>query len=252
MANLGCHSASKLMVDLARSVNIPLLHARALDASTGETKEHFLSRTHGSLVFAWAEANPRILWHTDDAYAREGMICFPIDEKTGALLPKAQADQLYFDTCWLSSADRAKAGFVHKIERVYPGQGVGHDSARPNENRYDYGYTDGQWKGTGKAHLDQMYEWAQDYTLCGAPLLDLAAKKVVTGQLQADEPGWHGTLKAADLPKMPSMDEFEKRAAAGLKAVGGAARLAQLEKQAESQRGGNLLKPGVAYDGRRN
>jgi hypothetical protein len=252
IANIGCHSAAKLMVDLARSVNIPLLHCRSLDASSGEDKVNFLSRTHGSLVFAWAEANPRIIWHIDDAYAREGMICFPIDDKTGALLPKAQADQLYFDTCWLSPADWAKAGFVYDIQRVYPNKGVGHDSTVPNEQRYDYGLTDGQWKGTGKAHLDRMFEWYQDYVLCGAPLLDLAAKKVVTGQLQADLPGWQGSLKASDLPKMPSWDEFEKRAAAGLKAVGGPSRLAQLEKQAEAQRGNNLLKPGVTYDGRRN
>jgi hypothetical protein len=240
------------MVDLARSVNIPLLHARALDCADGNKKVHFLSRTHGSLVFAWAESNPRILWHTDDAYAREGMICFPIDEKTGALLPKAQADQLYFDTCWLSPADWAKAGFIYKLERVYPGQGVGHDSARANEQRYEYGLTDGQWKGMGIAHLDQMFEWAQDYALGGAPLLDLAANNVVTGQLQADLPGWRGTLKDMDLPKMPSMDDFEKRAAAALKSLGGPARLTQREKQAEAQRGSNLLKPGVTYDGRRN
>lgn len=29
LANNGCHSASKLMVDMARSINIPLLHARS-------------------------------------------------------------------------------------------------------------------------------------------------------------------------------------------------------------------------------
>ena len=50
IANQGCHSAAKLLVDLARSVNIPLLHSLSLDSHTGDSHAMFLDRTHAGLV----------------------------------------------------------------------------------------------------------------------------------------------------------------------------------------------------------
>jgi len=73
----GCHSSSKLMVDLARSVNIPLLHARALDNKLLGQGGHFFNRTHGGLVYGWGGKQPRILWHTDEINASQGMVLLP-------------------------------------------------------------------------------------------------------------------------------------------------------------------------------
>jgi hypothetical protein len=251
MANVGCHSATKLMVDLARSINMPLLNVRALDDSLGGQKIHFLSRTHGSLVCGWAGEHPRIVWHTDNIYAREGRICFPVDEKTGKLLPKAEADQRYFDAVWKTPQEWTAAGFIYKLERVFPGKGFGHDSAAPDEDRDELGMMSGYWRGMGQAHLDEMLDWSQDYTLCGAPLLELAANQIVSAQLDIDFKQYRANLRENELPRMPTMAEYEARAATGLKAVGGAARYQRLKKETEDRRGADLLKPGVTYDGRR-
>ncbi|HVS69847.1 MAG TPA: hypothetical protein VHQ47_01175 [Phycisphaerae bacterium] len=249
MANQGCHSASKLFVDLARSVNIPILSVRSLDPTDGQKKENYFSRTHGSLIYGWMEASPRVVWHTDEIYAREGRICFPIDEK-GALLPKAEADNRYAEQTWLAPAQWKKAGFAYELARVFPGKGFGHDSPK-DENRYDLGYTDGAWRGMGKGDISTMFDWAQDYALCGYPLLDLAGRQVVTAQLQIDFKDAQKNLSSGQLPKMPTMAEFESRAAAGLKAVGGEAGLTKRQKAMEAARGKEVLKAGVVYDGRK-
>jgi hypothetical protein len=79
-ANHGCHLASKLMVDLARSVNIPLLHVRS--QQTGGTGANFFVRTHGGLAYGWGGREPRVRWHTDDIYANTGELPFPLDPST--------------------------------------------------------------------------------------------------------------------------------------------------------------------------
>lgn len=251
MANIGCHSATRLMVDLARSVNIPLLHVRALDATLGVQNIDYMSRTHGGLVYGWDGPNPRIVWHTDNIYAREGRICFPIDAKTGKLLPKAQADQLYFDEVWKTPAEWAKMGFDYNLIRVFPNQGYGHNSGGPTEDRDEFGMMSGHWTAMGRAHQDELLDWIEDYNLCGFPLINLAKNQIVQPQLTTDFQDERGNLKPTDAPRMPSLAEFDARATQGLKAIGGAARFDALTKTLEAQRGSDLLKPGVTYDGRK-
>ena len=65
-------------------------------------------------MFQWAGGDgekPLFVWHTDTIYARQGRICFPIDEKSGRLLPKEVAEQKYFATVWMPPAEWKKVGF---------------------------------------------------------------------------------------------------------------------------------------------
>jgi len=146
------------MVDLARSVNIPLLHVRALDNELGDQPGDFFSRTHGGLIYGWGgPRQPRVLWHVDDIYASTCDDCFPIDPKTGNLAAPDVAAQMFFDEMWLTPPALIKAGFVYKLERVYPEKGFGHDGRGAYEDRIDYGMMCGYWKKQGKSDLGELF-----------------------------------------------------------------------------------------------
>jgi hypothetical protein len=240
IANQGCHSAAKLIVDLARSVNIPLLHTLSLDSHSGDAHTMFLDRTHAGLVYGWGGARPRMCWHTDTLYAREGKICFPIDERTGALLPQREADQRFFDASWLSPAELSQTGFVPHLETVFPDRGDGHDSRGVYEQNWDYGTMLGRWK-LNDAGLDELYDWSRNYDLCGADLLQLSCNRVVTVQLQRNFAKWRGVHTEAEMPPMPSFAAFETRAAAGVNALGGRDKCLQAIRDKRAALGRNLL-----------
>ena len=146
VAILGCHSASKLMVDLARSVNIPLLHVRALDNQLkDDTAGHYFSKTHGGLVFGRGTHSALVLWHTDDVYAQPGSLCYPVDAVTGQLLDQTAADRKFFETHWRAPGVLEKAGFVFKLELVKPGEGYGLGTRGEYEDRHDFGMGIGYW-----------------------------------------------------------------------------------------------------------
>jgi hypothetical protein len=86
----GCHSASNLLHDLARSVNIPLLNIQTVDT------RRFV---HQGLAFRWGRPDPRILHHTDDIYANLLNSFFPI-RADGSRASEREATQLYFDVLW--------------------------------------------------------------------------------------------------------------------------------------------------------
>ncbi len=244
MAVMGCHSSAKLLVDLARSVNLPLLHARALDNALGDQGGSFFSHTHGSLIYNWGgKGGPRVLWHVDELNASPCDVCFPIDPKTGALATPEAATQLFFDEMWATPPTLAKAGFVYKIERVFPGQGQGKVTRGQYEDRQEFGFLCGAWKKKGQSNLGELYLLAHDYALCGEPLLSMLAGERLEGQLTSNIKLFSGDMPAADLPPIPTMAEFNARAALGLKALGGAAQLDQKVKAYEASRGGNLLVP---------
>ena len=240
----GCHSATKLMVDLARSVNIPLLSVRSLDGEKGDKACHFFSRTHGGLVYGWGGPTPRIVYHTDMIYARAGKICFPLDVRTGELLPAAQADQRYFDACWLSPAMLSKAGFVFHLERVVPEKGFGHTSRHKHEDRQDYGWMCGYWKKEGASNLAELYDVCMDYELCGLPWVEHCAKFPRARSFLASLVKSHkGGFADDELPlALPIKDESE-RVAAVLKAAGGSEPFLKLAAEHKSKLGSNLLPP---------
>ncbi len=253
MANEGCHSAAKLLVDLARSVNIPLLSTRALDDANGMKDSSFLSRTHAGLVYGWGGPSPRVLWHADDIYARDGKIFFPIDDRTHARLPQAEADQRYFDAVWFTPADLTRQGFAYHLERVIPGQGRASDAndARQSDDLYDFGTMSGYWKGMGKGEPSLLLNWHYDYILNGDPLLRLAAKHVVKAQLTTTFAKYKGGMADDERPRVEEIEAFDRRATEAVDVLGGAAAYQALVTQAKAARGSNLLTATVSYDGRR-
>jgi hypothetical protein len=240
----GCHSASKLMVDLARSVNLPLLHARALDnMASDDTKAHFLRRTHGGLVYGWGGSKPRILWHTDEVYANAGKICFPLDPKTGALAGPELAAQLYFDELWATPAALRKAGFVYRLHHVLPGKGYGVATRGPYEDRVDFGMMTGCWSKKGKSDLSGIYLLNHDYVLGGAPFLQLGVMKVAATQWTLKFKDWQGDFPDAEVPFKRPVKDYVDRAAVFIKALGGPDKLPGLIKQAQINQGKDLLAP---------
>ena len=239
----GCHSASKLMVDLARSVNIPLLHTRAYDNQTTPGNGSFFNVTHGGLVYGWGgPRQPRIIWHTDELYATQGKVCFPIDPRSGVLLTQEQADQAYFDEHWVTPQTLAKAGFVYHLERVIPGRGYGQPSRGEYEDRTDYGMMCGYWKKQGTSDLPELFLLSHDYALCGDPLLQLACRRgSINAQLTSNINAYKGDFADNDLPLLRPVIDYVERADAALKTLGGPEKFQLLSKEAKANQGKNLL-----------
>ena len=245
LANDGCHSASKLMVDLARSVNIPLLHVRSQE--TDAAQGHFFNRTHGGLVYNWGGREPRVLSHTDDIYANADDPCFPLDEQTGKLATPERAAQLYFDQRWASPQTLMKAGFAYKLERVFPEEGFGVSSAKKYEDRYDYGMMIGYWKNKGGSKLERIFSLAQQYVLYSKTLLGYACRhsgqqKFQSGQLTSNIKKWKGPYQDEDLPMLRPIKDYEERINAWLQAAGGCEKFKELSEQWKNSQGHDLMK----------
>ena len=243
-ANVGCHSASKLMVDLARSVNIPLLHVRAFDASVdpNDSKSYIFSGSHGGLIYDWGSAKPRVLWHTDDLYAMPGDVCFPMGAHATELLPPDQANRLFFDENWVSPQTLRKAGFDYRLERGIPGKGLCQATRGDYEDRIDFGMIIGRWKKKGNSRLDFLYDACRDYALCGDPFLRLGTFNDPEGALVPNLKEWKGDFTDAELPLVPSVKDQIARATAGIKTLGGPEKFRKLCDAYEKSRGQNLLK----------
>jgi len=239
VANAGCHSASKLMVDLARSANIPLLHVRGQERDRRDG--HFFNRTHGGLIYGWGGREPRILWHTDDIYAMTGEPPFPIDGR-GALLPPAEAARAYFDARWLTPAELEGYGFVYKLEKVYPGRGFGASSRGIYEDRLDYGMMSGYWRSEGDSKLHLLMRMDQHFRIGGEYILHLACNEILPAQLAADIASYRGGLPADQLPPMHSVEEYAARAKAIVEALGGCAAFREAFEKWKAGRGANLMR----------
>jgi hypothetical protein len=240
LANNGCHSASKLMVDLARSVNIPLLHVRSQETDT--TDGHFFNRTHGGLMYNWGGREPRVLSHTDDIYANSDDPCFPLDEQTGKLATPERAAQIYFDQRWASPQTLMKAGFAYKLERVFPEKGFGVSSRKTYEDRYDFGVMIGYWKNKGGSKLDQIFKFAQGYAVYSKTLLMLACKHSLVPQLTSNINVWRGPYQDAELHMVRPMKDYEERTASWLNAAGGCEKFKELSEQWKNSQGRDLMK----------
>jgi hypothetical protein len=126
---------------------------------------------------------------------------------------------------------------------VYPEKGFGHDGRGEYEDRIDYGMMCGYWKKQGKSDLGEVFLLTHAYGVCGEPLLSLEANNILEGQLTDNIKLYSGSLPASDLPAMHTMAEFSARAAAGVKALGGADQVKKRIKEYEDSRGNNLLVP---------
>ena len=230
------------MVDLARSVNLPLLHTRAPDDfSSGDLQAHFLSRTHGGLMYGWGGSKPRILWHTDEVCANPGRICFPLDPGTGALAGSKVAAQLYVDEYWATPARLKQAGFLYRRQHVLPGRAPGLGTRGSYEDRVDFGWMCGQWNHKGSSDIGEIQLLNHNYALGGAPLLQLAASHVVVAQLTSNLQQWMGGFSADELPQVRPVQEYAARAETIVKLLGGPAQLKHLIAQAKANMGQDLL-----------
>ena len=252
----GCHSAAKLFVDLARSVNIPILYATALDNMNGNGSGNYFNHTHAGLVYGWAGPKPRILWHADDIYATPGRICFPLDPATGTLATPEQADRQYFDERWVTPAAIRKAGFDYRLQRVIPGQGYAHHSRGKSEDRFDYGTCMGSWKKSGESRLDDLLQLSHDCVLCGKPVLEDAVRGIKPGQSDDSRIRELLTRRLDYLIKLDLGDFTEEQVPlartvrdsadhiiACIKALGGPEKINEIIAESKARRGNNLLVP---------
>ena len=109
MAQYGCHSASNLLHDLARSVNIPLLHV-ATDAPW-TPPVNIDNVRHSGLVYDWTGPDFRALPHTDDIYANNVGPIFPIDA-AGQPLSACARRRVFFEQTWAPPDMLRSWGFV--------------------------------------------------------------------------------------------------------------------------------------------
>lgn len=113
IADAGCHSAANLFYDLAKGVNIPLLHVASNQSSTYAAypfpRIYIDWSRHSGLVYGWgAPATVLILQHADEIYAQYGLI-FPVD---GAGHPVADQAQTLFEATWLRPAQLTPWGYT--------------------------------------------------------------------------------------------------------------------------------------------
>jgi hypothetical protein len=101
-APAGCHSASNLLHDLARSVNIPLLNVKV---SSGGI--------HQGLAFRWNRTDPRLLHHTDDLYIANTVAPFFSIDASGVAESGAQAALRFFNANFAPLDELTRFGFSH-------------------------------------------------------------------------------------------------------------------------------------------
>jgi len=142
----GCHTASSLLYDLAKSVNIPLRHVSTMeDRNCGAS---FGNCTHGGLVYRWQSPDARVLWHTDNIYAdANNDPIFPTDGQ-GNPVSAQEADKKFKEAFWVSPVELKSWGFEYKLELVDPQTAETKFNAKVSqsyEDFYDYGYVAGYW-----------------------------------------------------------------------------------------------------------
>ncbi len=144
----GCHSAANLMLDLARSVNIPLLVITTFDEAPTVTREIPYqvgggAASHNGLVFRWARSHPLVLQHMDDIYTSLRPFFLVREDGSRAV---DEAPRQFFETNWLSPETLISWGFNYltDLPLVHPGSGYGIYTS-PMIGYSDLGYIGGFW-----------------------------------------------------------------------------------------------------------
>jgi hypothetical protein len=99
----GCQSASNLLHDLARSVNIPLLNIEM--TMPGEV--------HQGLLYHWQRADARIVHHTDDLYIATTLAPFYLVHADGTPASAAESVRSFFEVGWQLLDAMLDFGFHH-------------------------------------------------------------------------------------------------------------------------------------------
>jgi len=139
----GCWGAAHLMLDLARSVNIPLLNVATRTDPICDA--HFGNCHHRGFIYGWAGPSPKILWHTDNIYAfAQHEPVFPINPIGNTSLASNELAAKFFDAYWLTPAQLAQFGFVYELKFITPAD-VPESTAGQYEDSPDFGYLAGYW-----------------------------------------------------------------------------------------------------------
>lgn len=107
----GCHGSASLLIDLARSVNIPLQLARAMDYRPVASSPYTEVNGHGALEYGWGGFSPRVLVHVDDLYFTADSYAV---SATGAALTEPQRIQTFFNQHWDSRTRLGLWGFSNQ------------------------------------------------------------------------------------------------------------------------------------------
>jgi hypothetical protein len=169
IAYSGCHSAAKLLFDLARSVNIPLLLVAVHDQPSAFNPHEGSFLGHRGLVMNWSRPNPLVLWHADELYANGYMPVF---------LPESTRSEAFLRGSWLTPAELGKAGFSYRLEQQK------NPFRSENVMRFPtLGVNLGRWK-SDQAVRD--FGTKLQETLCAASLLERVCKKEQSSSAGAD------------------------------------------------------------------
>ena len=102
-AQSGCQTASNLLHDLARSLNIPLLNIQMFESGG----------VHQGLLYRWQRSGARILHHTDDLYIAEGFAPFFLVRSDGLRATPAESIRRFFEVSWPLREEMIPFGYNH-------------------------------------------------------------------------------------------------------------------------------------------
>lgn len=257
-ATAGCHGASQLIQDLARSINIPLLNIGTQENPS--TSGHYGSRTHRGLIYEWEGPRARILWHADEIYAISYTDpVFAIDDSDRPLSPEA-SQRLFFERYWPSPRTLQAWGFQYRPHIVFPEIGFGVNSRGIHEDYADYGWMGGHWLPSDRAEaflatgrpwdamsiemygdLAKQFHLENLYQTCGWDLLqdflDNEAGGLPAFRERMDYRWGNRQRSGLSVQQMRPIEEYWNRARACVTAHGGGARIEELRAQWEHNRG---------------
>ncbi len=204
----GCHGATGLFYDLAKSVNIPLLRV-ATRQDYGTSHGH-----HAGLVAHWGAGVMRYLHHTDDIYAMRYAPSFAI-RADGTAMTAAEEKRAFFDNTWERVGAYTPWGFLYEgLEPITPG---GPRSWIATYVKPSLGVVAGRWPadvGYPAGGLMQAYGRQLSYQLCSRYEVELVCDG---GSLRDDL--WTRFV----LPVYRTLADRETRAMACASAWGGCA-----------------------------
>ena len=225
-AGAGCHSATSIVLDLARSVNIPLLAVRTFSMPPERWPPN-QCYCHQGLLFHWTRPDIRIEAHTDDLYAVELAPFFPIDADGRPVTGDAAA-RVFFDVTWVRPKTLSTRRFVtYKDLTPFPRAvpAAGRHFAQPiygtwdSPSRVDYGLTyDQRW---------ELCTWTHFVQREGIASFDMEANERSYGPLLMTH----------------AASTFDERAAACSAAYGGHAAFEARANAWLASRGSNLYVP---------
>jgi hypothetical protein len=168
IANAGCHSAANLFYDLAKGVNIPVLHVASTEpdrySSFPLPRVYIDYGRHSGLVYGWGSpATTLFLQHADDIYAQYGLI-FPVDS---AGRPVAEQAATLFAATWLTPAQLTAWGYTvtNDFALQNPFSTYGNPGEREVESQ---GVLAGYWTPGGPRGLANgtRFRWFDEGQLC--------------------------------------------------------------------------------------